>query len=114
MHLFVLLDEEAQVEARFGLFGDSANLDERWVHGLQGTYHLLGNQFGCTRWNSLMTCVLWNLTLVCLEIVLASVQDMSKVCLRNHFGSTCWYFGEEAQVEARFDMFGDNANLDAR
>jgi hypothetical protein len=34
--------------------------------------------------------------------------------LRNHFGSTCWYFGEEAQVEARFDMFGDSANLDAR
>jgi len=29
MHLFVLLDEEAQVEARFGLFGDSANLDAR-------------------------------------------------------------------------------------
>ena len=28
-HLFVLLDEEAQVEARFGLFGDSANLDAR-------------------------------------------------------------------------------------
>ena len=22
--------------------------------------------------------------------------------LRNHFGSTYWYFGEEAQVEARF------------
>ena len=34
--------------------------------------------------------------------------------LRNHFGSTCWYFGEEAQVEARFDLFGDSANLDAR
>ena len=29
MHLFVLLDEEAQVEARFGLLGDSANLDVR-------------------------------------------------------------------------------------
>ena len=29
MHLFVLLDEEAQVEAQFGLFGDSANLDAR-------------------------------------------------------------------------------------
>jgi len=28
-HLFILLDEEAQVEARFGLFGDSANLDAR-------------------------------------------------------------------------------------
>ena len=34
--------------------------------------------------------------------------------LRNHFGSTCLYFGEEAQVEARFDLFGDSANLDAR
>jgi len=34
--------------------------------------------------------------------------------LRNHFGSTYWYFGEEAQVEARFDLFGDSANLDAR
>jgi len=33
--------------------------------------------------------------------------------LRNHFGSTCWYFGEEAQVEPRFDLFGDSANLDA-
>jgi len=33
---------------------------------------------------------------------------------RNHFGSTCWYFGEEAQVEAQFDLFGDSANLDAR
>ena len=34
--------------------------------------------------------------------------------LRNHFGSTCSYFGEEAQVEAQFDLFGDSANLDAR
>jgi len=34
--------------------------------------------------------------------------------LRNHFGSTCWYFGKEAQVEARFDLFEDSANLDAR
>jgi len=32
--------------------------------------------------------------------------------LRNHFASTYWYFGEEDQVEARFDMFGDSANLD--
>jgi len=29
MHLFVLLDEEAQVDARFDMFGDSANLDAR-------------------------------------------------------------------------------------
>jgi hypothetical protein len=34
--------------------------------------------------------------------------------LRNHFGSTCWHFGEEARVEARFGLFGDSANLDAR
>ena len=34
--------------------------------------------------------------------------------LRNQFGSTFWYFDEEAQVEAGFDMFGDSANLDAR
>ena len=34
--------------------------------------------------------------------------------LRNHFGSTGWYFGEEAQVKARFGLFADSANLDAR
>jgi len=44
----VLLAEEAQEEARFGLFGDSANLDAR-LHGLHRTYHMLRIQFGCTR-----------------------------------------------------------------
>ena len=34
--------------------------------------------------------------------------------LRNHFWSTFWYFGEEGQVEAQFDLFGDSANPDAR
>jgi hypothetical protein len=29
MHSMELLDDEAQVEARFGLFGDSDNLDTR-------------------------------------------------------------------------------------
>jgi hypothetical protein len=33
----VLLGDEAQVDAPFGLFGDSANLDARWVHGLRRT-----------------------------------------------------------------------------
>jgi hypothetical protein len=47
----VLLGEEAQVEAWFGLFGDSSNLDARQVHCLHGTYHMLRNQFGHTRWN---------------------------------------------------------------
>ena len=48
----VLLGDEAQVEARFGPFGDSANLDATLVHGLRRTYHRLGNHFGCTRWYS--------------------------------------------------------------
>ena len=56
MHYLVLLGEESQVEAWFRQFGDSANPYARYVHGLHGTYHMLGNQFGCTRWNSLTTC----------------------------------------------------------
>jgi hypothetical protein len=32
-----LLGDEAQVETHFGLFGDSANLDTRYVHGLLRT-----------------------------------------------------------------------------
>ena len=48
----VLLGDEGQLEARFGPFGDCANLDARSVHGLRGTYHRLENHFGRTRWNS--------------------------------------------------------------
>jgi hypothetical protein len=49
-HPMVLLGDEAQVEARFGSFGVSANFDEE--HGLRRTYHSLGNQFRHIRWNS--------------------------------------------------------------
>ena len=48
----VLFVEEAQMEARFGLIRDSANLNARWVHNLHETYHMLKNQFGRIRWNS--------------------------------------------------------------
>jgi hypothetical protein len=41
----VLLGDEAQVEAHFGPFVDSANLDPRLVHGLRQTYHWLKNHF---------------------------------------------------------------------
>ena len=41
----VLLGDEAQVDACFGPFGDSANLDAREVHGLRRTYHKLGKSF---------------------------------------------------------------------
>jgi hypothetical protein len=49
MHPMELLDDEAQVKARFGPFGDSANLHARQVHGLHRTYHRLGNHFTRTR-----------------------------------------------------------------
>jgi hypothetical protein len=52
MHPMVLLGDEVQVEPRFGPFGDSANLDARWVYGLDWTYHRLENHFGRIRWNS--------------------------------------------------------------
>jgi hypothetical protein len=48
----ILLGDEAQVEVRFDLFRDSANLDARYVHGLRRTYHRLGNHFTRSRWNS--------------------------------------------------------------
>ena len=40
----VLLGGEAQLEAHFGPFGDSANFDARSVHGLRRTYHRLRNR----------------------------------------------------------------------
>jgi hypothetical protein len=47
-----LLGDEAQLEARFGLIGDSATPDARSVHNLCRTYRSLRNSFGGTRWNS--------------------------------------------------------------
>jgi hypothetical protein len=44
-----LLGDEAQVEARFGTFGDGATLDARLVHGLRQTYRRLRNCIGDTR-----------------------------------------------------------------
>jgi hypothetical protein len=44
-----LLGDVGHVEARFGLFGDSANLDTRNVHGLRRTYQRLKNHFGHTQ-----------------------------------------------------------------
>ena len=44
---------------------------------------------------------MWNLTSFSLEIVLVSVHPMVLL-------------GDEAEVEARFGLFGESANLDAR
>jgi hypothetical protein len=40
-----LLGDEAQVEARFGPFGDSAILDARLVHSLRRIFLRLRNHF---------------------------------------------------------------------
>jgi hypothetical protein len=76
----VLLGDEAQLECRFGPFGDSANLEARLVHGLCQTYHRLGNRFGRTRWNSQVTRLKWKLVSVHLETVLVLVQEWCKIC----------------------------------
>jgi hypothetical protein len=41
----VVLGDEAQVDACFGLFGDSANIDARLLHSLRQTYHRVRNRF---------------------------------------------------------------------
>jgi hypothetical protein len=84
--LMGLLGDEAQVQARFGLFGDSATLGPKLVHGFRRTYRRLGNSIGGIRWNSLVTWVLWNLVLICFETVLASVQYRSTVCVERTVG----------------------------
>ena len=70
-----LLDDEAQVEAHFGPFGDGANLDARSVHGLCRMYHRLRNHFGRT------------------PMVLLGDKDQVEA----HFGP----FGDSAKLDAR-------------
>ena len=67
----VLLGDEAKVEACFVPFGDSANVDTRWVHGFRRTYHR----------------VMWNIVSVRVETVLVSVQDRCTVCTKRTIGS---------------------------
>jgi hypothetical protein len=48
----VLQGDEAQVDACFIPFGDSANLDAKQVLGLCQMYHMLRKHFGHTQWYS--------------------------------------------------------------
>ena len=63
--------------------------------------------------------VIWNLASLCLETLLVSVQYRCMVCGRHTIGSEIVLdaldgtLGDEAQVEARFGLFGDSDNLDA-
>jgi hypothetical protein len=82
-----LLGDMGHVGSCFSPFVDSANLDARLVHSLRRTYCKLKNHFGCTRWNSKVTWVKWNLVLVYSEIILVSVQDRCIVCAKHNVGS---------------------------
>ena len=63
---------------------------------------------------------MWNLVLVRLETVLVSVQDSCTVCAKRTISSEIVLdapkvlLGDEAQVQARFGLFRDSANLEAR
>ena len=63
---------------------------------------------------------MWNITSFHLETLLVSVQDREMVCPRRTIGSEIILaapmvpLGDEAHVEARFGLFGNSANLDAR
>ena len=63
---------------------------------------------------------MWNLVSVHLEIVLLTVQDRCMVCAKRTIGSEIVLdtmlvlLCVEAQVDARFILFGDSAKLDAR
>ena len=67
-----------------------------------------------------MMWVMWNLTSFYLEIVLVSVQERCTVCTKVPSAQKSFWshpmvlLGDEAQVKARFSLFGDSANLDAR
>jgi hypothetical protein len=78
----VLRVDEAQLEARFGPFGDRADLDARLVHGLRQMYHRLKNHFGRTRWHSKVMKLKWKLDSVHLEIALISTQDSCTVYVK--------------------------------
>ena len=66
-----------------------------------------------------MTWVMWNLISICLETVLVSLQDRCTVCAKHTMAQKSFWthqmvlLGDEAQVEARFGLFGDSANLDS-
>ena len=64
-----------------------------------------------------MTRVMSNHVLVCLEMVLVSVQDRCMICAKCTIGSETILdapmvlLGDEAQVQARFGLFRDSTSL---
>jgi hypothetical protein len=82
----VLLGDEVQLEARFGPFRDSANLDARSVHGLRQMLHRLGNCFAHPI-ELLADVGLVECHFGPLQAVLVSAQDRCTVCAKRTIGS---------------------------
>ena len=82
----VLLGDDAQLDARFGPFGHSANLDARSVHGLRRTYHRLRN---CLHAPDELLGDVGHVESrsVRLEMVFVLVQDRCTVCAKRTIGS---------------------------
>ena len=78
-----LLGDKAQVKARFGPFGDSANLDARWVQGLRRTYHKLRKLFWTHPVELQGDVGHVESHSVHLEMVLVLVQDRCTVCVKH-------------------------------
>jgi hypothetical protein len=64
----VLLDGVDQVEDHFSLFGESVNLNAKYVQGLCQAYHRLENHFRRNRWYSYVTWLKWKLVSVRFEM----------------------------------------------
>jgi hypothetical protein len=114
----VLLGDEAQVDTCFSIFGESANLDARYVHGMRQT--LLKNLFGRTRWYFLVMRLKWILVSVYLEIVLILTQDRCMIfaeCIiasKSFWTHPIEHLGNMGRVESYFGLFGDSVCISAR
>ena len=90
----VLLHVEAQVDARFGLFGDSTSVGARYVHGLRQMLHWLRIILDAADYTPRCEAHVEYPISVNLEIVLILTQDRCTVCakrtigLENCFGHT--------------------------
>ena len=116
----VLLGDETQLVACFGLFRDSANLDARSVHGFAPNVPWAQKSFSTHPMELLGDVGHVESRSVHLEMVLVLVQvgarfapnvPKAQILFRTH---PILLLGDEAQLEARFGLFGDSANLDAR
>ena len=115
-----LLDDEAQVEAPFGPFGDSANIDERQVAGLRRTYHRLKKSFQMHPMLHLGDEAQVKARFGPSGDRVNLDTDRCTVCTKRTIGSEIVLdapmvlLGDKAQVQARSGMFRDFTSLDAR